>query len=205
MATINTNALARGAARQNGGSGSLPEQVLAHAQSGREVVQDFVALADSLEWSLGQEYLRQRGNKAFLSDASPVPFVVNNDGTLSRNAAEVFFASLAAAEKDGTLDDEILVLELGIGVGLFARYFLDAMRELCRERKKDYYDRLTYIAADRSERMLQDVLRHGVLGEHPGRYRVRQVDAMEPEAVLRDVGPVSNWPGEQRPVGNRPH
>ena len=55
------------------------------------------------------------------------------------------------------------------------------MRELCRQHKKDYYDRLTYIAADRSERMLHDVLRHGVLGGHPGRYRVRQVDAMEPE------------------------
>src|SRR5947209_466199 len=84
---------------------------------------------------------RQRRNKAFLSDTSPVPFVVNNDGTLSRNAAEVFFAALQAAETDGRLDDEIIVLELGIGVGLFARYFLDSMRELCRRAKKDYYDR----------------------------------------------------------------
>jgi tetratricopeptide (TPR) repeat protein len=135
---------------------------------------------------LGQEYLRLRGNKAFLSDVSPVPFVVNNDGTVSRNAAEVFFAALLAAEQQGTLEGEIFVLELGIGVGLFARFFLDTMRELSRRHKKDYYDRLTYIAADRSERMLQDVLRHGVLGEHPGRYRVRQLDAMRPEELLRD-------------------
>jgi len=63
---------------------SLAEQVLAEAQAGRDVVQDFVPLADSLKWELGQEYLRQRGNKAFMSDASPDPFVVNNDGTLSR-------------------------------------------------------------------------------------------------------------------------
>ena len=113
-----------------------------------------------LEWLLGQEYLRQRGNKAFLSDASPVPFVVNNDGALSVNAAEVFFASLVAADKGGELEDDIYVLELGIGVGLFARYFLDHVRELCRRNKKDYYERLTYIAADRSQRMLHDVLRH---------------------------------------------
>jgi len=46
-------------------SGSPAEQVLAHAQAGREVVQDFVPLAESLEWELGQQYLRQRGNKAF--------------------------------------------------------------------------------------------------------------------------------------------
>jgi hypothetical protein len=103
--------------------------VLAHAQAGREVVQDFVPLAQSLEWELGGAYLRLRGNKAFLSDAAPVPFIVNNDGALSRNAADVFFASLVAADKLGQLDRDIVVLELGIGVGLFARYFLDCMRD----------------------------------------------------------------------------
>src|SRR6516162_8709433 len=110
-------------------SKSTAEAILAKAQSSRAVIQDFVPLADSLEWELGQEYLRQRGNKAFLSDASPVPFVINNDGTLSRHAAEVFFASLAETEKTAPLEDEIFVLELGIGVGLFARFFLDCFRE----------------------------------------------------------------------------
>ena len=172
------------ASSSSSGGTPLGEQVLARAQSSRDLVQDFVPLADSLEWELGQEYLRQRGNKAFLSDSSPVPFVINNDGTLSRHAAEVFFANLQESEKTSPIEDEIFVLELGIGVGLFARFFLDRLRELCRESGKDYYDRLTYIAADRSERMLLDVLRHGVLGDHPGRYRVRQVDAMAPERYL---------------------
>lgn len=167
---------------------SPAKAVLAHAQSGREVVQDFCPLADSLEWQLGQQYLRDRGNKAFISDASPVPFVVNNDGTLSRNAAEVFFGSLQAAEEAGTLTEpDIFVLELGIGVGLFARYFLDNFRDLCEKHDKDYYGRLCYIAADRSERMLLDVSRHGVLANHPGRYRLRQVDAMKPETLAYDA------------------
>src|SRR5271168_3765572 len=122
-------------------TGSSGERVLAHAQAGREIVQDFVPLADSLEWQLGQEYLRQRGNKAFLSDSAPVPFVVNNDGSLSRNAADVFFAGLLAAEADGTLEADIVVLELGIGVGLFARYFLDHVRTLSGQHKKDFYER----------------------------------------------------------------
>src|SRR5947208_9147851 len=113
-------------------SGSAAEQIPTHAQAGREIVQDFVPLAESLEWELGQQYLRQRGNKAFLSDASPVPFVINNDGTLSTNAAEVFFAGLVEADQAGTLEEEIFVLELGIGVGLFARFFLDHLRDLCR-------------------------------------------------------------------------
>jgi hypothetical protein len=185
--TANQNPHPRESAGHAGEKLSAAERVLAHAQSGREIIQDFVALAASLEWLLGQEYLRQRGNKAFLSDASPVPYVVNNDGTLSRNAAEVFFTSLVAAEKEGLLEEQICVLELGIGVGLFARYFLDTMRDLARQYKKDFYERLTYIAADRSERMLHDVLKHGVLAGHPGRYRVRVVDAMKPETLLSDV------------------
>src|SRR5687768_17528681 len=86
--------------------GGVPigQQLLSNAQDSREVIRDFVPLAESLEWELGQQYLKERGNKAFISDASPVPFVVNNDGTLSRNAAEVFFTSLVEAEKAGDLE-----------------------------------------------------------------------------------------------------
>ena len=71
---------------------ALAEEVLSHAQAGRDVIQDFVPLADSLEWELGQQYLRERGNKAFISDASPVPFVINNDGTLSRTPPRCSYA-----------------------------------------------------------------------------------------------------------------
>lgn len=142
-------------------------------------------LADSLEWQLGQEYLRQRGNKAFLADAHPVPFVVNHDGSLSASAAEVFFASLAEAEQHAALPPDLFVLELGVGV--FCRFFLDHFRDLCAARKKDCYDRLTYVLADRSERMLRDVARHGVLAAHPGRYRLRLADALQPADLARDL------------------
>jgi Tfp pilus assembly protein PilF len=182
---------------------SLAGQVLANAQSGREVVQDFCPLAESLEMELGKEYLFQRGNKAFISDApTSVPYIINNDGNLSRNAAEVLFASLeqsgqcavvSGQENSGQCavvsgqKEEIIVLELGIGLGLFARYFLDHFRDLCLKHRRDYYDRLCYIAADRSGRMLLDVARHGILANHPGRYRLRVVDAMEPETLLADI------------------
>ena len=49
----------------------VAQQVLSTTQAAREVVQDFCPLAQSLEWELGQQYLRDRGNKAFISDASP--------------------------------------------------------------------------------------------------------------------------------------
>src|SRR5262245_46298533 len=160
---------------------SLAQQVLAHSQTSREVIQEYCPLAESLEWELGQQYFRERGNKAFIGDTIPVPFLINNDGTLSRNAAEVFYTSCVEAENAAELEPDIFVLEIGIGVGLFARFFLDHFRELCKEEKKDYCDRVCYIAGDWSERMLNDLLRHGVLSNHPGRYRVRVVDALEGE------------------------
>jgi tetratricopeptide (TPR) repeat protein len=143
----------------------------------------------SLEWELGQEYLRARGSLSFLADARPVPWYVNNDGTLSRNAAEVFFQMLEEEKREqGTRDTEqgetIYVLELGVGVGLFARFFLDHFKELSLKNGREYYDRLCYIAADKSVKMLHDMARHGVLANHAGRYRLRVVDAMEPGNAL---------------------
>jgi hypothetical protein len=73
-----------------------PSKILARTQSARVVIQEFNPLPESLEWQLGQSYLQERGNRAFINDPEPVPFVVNNDGTLSRHAAEVFFAHLRA-------------------------------------------------------------------------------------------------------------
>jgi tetratricopeptide (TPR) repeat protein len=141
-------------------------------------------LTDSLEWTIGQSYLQERGNKAYISDPEPVPFTINNDGILSARAAETFFASLAAADQAGTLEPDIFVLELGIGIGLFARFFLDAFRRLCEQHGKDYYDRLCYVAGDYSEPMLRDACRQGVFANHPGRYVLRAVDALSPEESL---------------------
>ncbi len=62
--------------------GELAEQVLSHSQSGRDVAQEFVPLAESLECELGQQYLRERGNNAFISDSSPVPFVINKNSVV---------------------------------------------------------------------------------------------------------------------------
>ncbi len=115
--------------------------ILAQAQEGRSLIEDFVPLADSLEFDLGQQYWRERGSQAFIGDATPVPYAINNEGSLSRRTAELFFASLVESEKTQPLEPLLYVLELGIGVGLFARFFLDALQEICAREAKDYYRR----------------------------------------------------------------
>jgi hypothetical protein len=165
---------------------SLAEDILSGVGSDRSVIQEYCPLACSIEWQLGQQYWQERGSKAFRSDAKPVPYLINNDGNFSLSAAEVLFASLLAEEQAGRLPSQVFCLELGIGVGLFARLFLDAFQDLCQQRGKDYFDRLTYIAADRSESMLLDSCRHGVFANHPGRYILRVVDAVRPVECLQN-------------------
>ncbi|MEO8330547.1 MAG: tetratricopeptide repeat protein, partial [Candidatus Nanopelagicales bacterium] len=129
--------------------------VLHTAQGGRRVLQDFRPLADSLEWLVGQLYWDKRGERAFLVD--DVPFKITNDGNLSGKAAAVFFACIAAAEVSGDLEARIYALELGVGTGVFTRFFLDEFQALCRAAGKDYYERLCYVVADRSPQMLEDL------------------------------------------------
>lgn len=156
------------------------------SRGARPIVESFRPLATSIEWELGKQYLRDRGSQAFITDPVPVPAAINNDGNSSLHAAEMIFASLVAAEVSERLESHVYVLELGVGLGLFARHFLDAFRAMCIQNGKDYYERLCYVAADRSERMLLDVSRNGVLSEHAGRYRMRVADALHPEQLLAD-------------------
>ena len=163
---------------------SAAAAILGHAQSERVVIQDAIPLANSLDWELSGRYFARHGSLAFLTAAAPVPFAVNNNGTPSRHAAEVLYAALASSKVASS--GPIVVLEMGIGLGLFARYFLDAFRDICAEREVDYYDRIIYIAADYSERMLLDAVRRGTFQKHPGRYVLRVINALDPQALVRN-------------------
>ena len=87
----------------------------------RRVIQDFCPLAESVEWKVGQQFYGAHGCSAFNGTAElQVPYLVNNNGTLSSKAAAVLFGSLQEAEHAGTLEERIQVLEIGPGLGLFA-------------------------------------------------------------------------------------
>ena len=150
------------------------------------LIQDYVPLAESLDWKSGQQFWQESGSRAFLGEI--VPFKITNDGNLSQKAAKVVFTQLLETDQQGRLEASIRVLELGVGIGLFARYFLDAFRSLCLAQEKDYYERLIYIATDWSEQMLEDLRRNEVLAPHDGHFKIQSADALLPEFGLTRVG-----------------
>jgi tetratricopeptide (TPR) repeat protein len=146
------------------------------------VLQDYRPLAESLDWELGQAAWASRASRAFLADR--VPLMVTSDGWLAHNAAEVLCTALDAARDLPAL---IPVLEIGVGHGLFARAFLSEFQGICKSRGKDYYGRLQYVAADKSQPMLDDLARHGMLDAHAGRHQFCRVDA---ERIGADLAPL---------------
>ncbi|HVC92191.1 MAG TPA: SAM-dependent methyltransferase [Pirellulales bacterium] len=152
--------------------------VLAKIRADRFVVQDFRSLSDSIEWDLGRLFYQERGSHAFRT-TEHVPFEINNDGTLSAHAAEVFFANLVASESSQALGTTIFVLEIGPGTGLFAKFFLDAFREMCVRHAKDFYERLCFVLADYSDSMLADIDKARILGPHRDRCRLVRADARD--------------------------
>jgi len=131
-------------------TGRDPHAVLDEVTVERLLVQDFRPVVDSLEWELSGHYWTTHGLTPFVKNE--VPYVVNNSGWASYNAAQVLFANCYEADD---LGEQIPVLELGAGLGLFARQFLDAFRRLCRDRERDYYDRLVYCVTDGSPRTVE--------------------------------------------------
>jgi hypothetical protein len=156
-------------------------------------LQDFVRLPESLPWTFSRSYWSRFGAQAFLRKR--VPFQVTNDGTISRKAAELLFFSLAAEELVGRRPGlAIRVLELGAGSGLFARFFLNAFRTLCRTYARDYYERLMYVVTDRSEKMRNDILRFGLLARHAQHFVVAPADAdLDDLGLGEDHGPPGRY------------
>jgi len=139
-------------------------------------LQPYVPLKESVSWTMASSYWEHSGASAFFGSA--VPFRVTSDGFLSEKAAEVLFFSLAAAELEDRPESRVIrVLELGAGSGMFARAFLDSFRLLCQRYRRDFYDRLHYVATDRAKRMREDMVRLGVLAQHEGHFEIAAADA----------------------------
>jgi tetratricopeptide (TPR) repeat protein len=143
------------------------------------LVQDFRPLPQSLEWELAKLYWRQSGVDAF--GRSEVPFVINNDGRASDDAAATFYA--LCREAGAALPRPLVVLELGAGSALFARFFLDAFAAICRQEGADFYESVIYVVTDGSRRTVEQWAERDVFGPHAGHVAFAVADAMRPSEV----------------------
>jgi tetratricopeptide (TPR) repeat protein len=139
---------------------SSPLDALSGVRVESSPLQEFRPVTRCLEWELSELHWNQAGLLPFVE--SNVPFAINNTGRLSEHAAAVFFANCAEFDDGGPLR----VLELGAGTGLFAKYFLDIFRAICRQEHRDFYDRLVYHASDHSPRTVRQWVERGQFEEH---------------------------------------
>ena len=150
------------------------ENRLASISVTTQLVQDYVPLCDSLEWELSQQYWEDRGLLPFVEN--DVPFIVNNSGRLSQQCALFLYKHLA--QKNSI--DEIRILELGAGIGLFARYFLDAFLAICTQENSDLYNKLTYYVTDYSAKTVEQWVQRDIFSNHMSRVIVGICDGMDP-------------------------
>jgi tetratricopeptide (TPR) repeat protein len=115
-----------------------------------------------------------------------VPYLVNNSGRLSESAAALMIAALE--DMRPSLPARILMLELGAGSGLFARYFLDAFANQCRKSGSDLYQRLTYVVTDRFQRTVDGWRTEGLFAGHEAHVDLRVCDASALDAFFRSSG-----------------
>lgn len=163
------------------------------------VLQDWAPLTHCLDWHLGQLAFQHRGAQAFTTNE--VPNLINQGGMSAYRAAEVLFINCEEADAAGTLEDEIVCMELAMGLGLHSVQLLDRFQQRCAEAKKDWYDRLTWYATDVTPKMLRDAKANDVFARHQGRVVLARADALNPAkvAVFED-GELRDLTGKLRAV-----
>lgn len=165
------------------GENRAPEESIRSVAVNRLTVQEFRPIVRSLEWQLSELYWAKDGVSPFVR--SEVPFIINNNGRLSEDAAVVLFTNAIEAR---ATTGPIRVLELGAGTGLFARYFLNSFRDLCRQENRDLYDRLTYFVSDRSKRACEQWQENGLFNDHSGHVVVGTCSGDDPTHFERLSG-----------------
>jgi Tfp pilus assembly protein PilF len=149
----------------------------------RILIQDWRPLSESLEWRVSEASWRKTGLDLFVR--GDVPYVVNNVAWIAESLAAVVLQSL---DEIRPALDRIWILELGAGLGLFARQFLDAFRDLCLAGKRDEYDRLTYWVTDGSRRTVKRWIEADIFREHLERVEIGTCDALDPRTVSLEGG-----------------
>ena len=154
-----------------------PATVIERVVSGDYELEDYRPLPLNLEWRLSALHWIRAGVTPFITN--DVPFVVNNNGQASADAAAVLFANCL----DAPAGQPIGVLELGAGTALFALYFLDEFRDLCRRYDRDFYNRLAMQVTDGSPASVARWAATGMFAGHATQVSIGVCDAQSPGRV----------------------
>jgi tetratricopeptide (TPR) repeat protein len=151
------------------------------------VLQELMPIWKSVPWRLSQRFWNNAGVEVFTS--GEVPYVATNDGEQSRKALELYLTSLRDAERRGRREQTSYVLELGTGSGLFAKLFLDQLRERSRREGTEDYQRTQYLVCDYSAGLLEDTRQSGVFADHEDRVQRVHLPTMELRPALTQAAP----------------
>lgn len=125
-----------------------PIEALRNVDVAPRLLEEERPLPESLEWKLSELYWNTNGTRGFVQ--SDIPYTITSSGELSLNAARLFYANCCEYPPE-----QLEVLEIGAGTGLFARLFLDEFARICKQRGVSFDKRLTYFVTDRSSRSLE--------------------------------------------------
>ncbi len=156
-------------------------------QSDRLLLEEWTPLARCLAWRVGR-LAWQPGAVDLFADET-VPHLIHDNGAMSQRSAAVLFAWCEDQEAAGTLPDQIVVCEFGIGTGLHLRYLLDAFAQRCQQAAVPWYERLQVLATDVSAAVARQAVERGLFAHHPGRVRFGFLDIENPRQFIElDTG-----------------
>lgn len=143
-------------------------------------------LWDTAFFQIAHEGWAEAGIEAFSCRGDGVPFGSTSDGALSYDAASLFL-SYALSKPDS---ETFHLLEVGAGTGLFAKLFLDFLKENAPE----VYNRTLFLVTDGSEKLIDDQERVDLFSAHKTRVTLAPFLA---DKDWRDVDCVNSFLGEK--------
>ena len=135
-------------------------------------LQDFVPCDRDLRWRLHTAYYAQRGLAAWTQ--ADIPHWATSNAAFARQHARLFVALVAALERDSVLvpGQDVAILEVGAGAGLFAIGFLRALETACGPAGAAVARRCRYFVSDRARTTVAEAAARPALAERVASGRV---------------------------------
>ena len=150
-------------------------------------LQDFVPCDRDIRWRLHTAYYAQRGLAAWTE--ADIPHRATSNAAFARQHARFFVSLVAALERTAVLDpaEDVAILEVGAGSGLFAAAFLRALATECGPAGAAASRRCRYFMSDRARTTVAEAAARPELLGHVASGRVTpcvlDIDTLTPCAL----------------------